>query len=103
MVKASLWPARTTKRSGRCVTRPRRATTGRTNKTVVGARRQTIIVSVLESLRLYLPTFTLANVIEEIERWWQKGQSCFTKLLKKLKLKCPAQSILDKVIPIPSG
>ena len=31
--------------------------TGRTNKTVVGARRQTIIVSVLESLRLYLPTF----------------------------------------------
>jgi transposase len=77
--------------------------TGRTSKTVAGARRQTIIVSVLESLRLYLPIFTLTDVIAEIERWWQKGQSCFTRLLKKLKLKCPAQPILDKVIPIPSG
>ena len=63
--------------------------TGRTNKTLVGARRQTIIVSVLESLRLYLPTFTLGNVIAEIKRWWQAGQSCFTKLLQKMKLKCP--------------
>lgn len=35
--------------------------TGRTSKTVVGARRQTLIVSVLESLRLYLPTFTLTR------------------------------------------
>jgi len=77
--------------------------TGRTNKTPVGARRQTIIVSVLESLRLYLPTFTLANVIEEIKRWWQAGQSCFTKLLKKMKLPAPTQSILDKVMPVPDG
>ena len=74
--------------------------TGRTNKTLVGARRQTILVSVLESLRLYLPKFTLASVMEEITRWWQAGQSCFTKLLKKMKLKPPAQSILDKVIPV---
>jgi len=29
--------------------------TGRTNKTVAGARRQTVIVSVLESLRQHLP------------------------------------------------
>jgi transposase len=83
--------------------------TGRTNKTLVGARRQTIIVSVLESLRLYLPTFTLPSVVAEIKRWWQAGQSCFTKLLKKLKL-APlpaateqARSILDKVLPIPDG
>ena len=34
--------------------------TGRTNKTSDGARRQTILTSVLESLRLYLPTFSLA-------------------------------------------
>ena len=74
--------------------------TGRTSKTLVGARRQTILVSVLESLRLYLPKFTLASVMEEIARWWQAGQSCFTKLLKKMKLKPPAQSILDKVIPV---
>ena len=77
--------------------------TGRTNKTPVGARRQTIIVSVLESLRLYLPTFTLASVIAEIDRWWQAGQSCFTKLLRKLKLKAPAQSILDELLPLPDG
>ena len=77
--------------------------TGRTSKTLVGARRQTIIVSVLESLRLYLPTFTLTGVIEEINRWWQAGQSCFSKLLKKMNLKPSAESILDKVMPVPDG
>jgi hypothetical protein len=77
--------------------------TGRTNKTVAGARRQTIIVSVLESLRVYLPRFTLASVLEEVDRWWEAGQSCFTKLLKKLQLPLPSASLLDKVLPIPDG
>jgi transposase len=77
--------------------------TGRTNKTAVGTRRQTIIVSVLESLRLYLPTFTLASIIAEIDRWRQAGQSCFTRLLKKLKLPSPTESILGKVMPVPDG
>jgi len=77
--------------------------TGRTSKTLVGARRQTIIVSVLESLRLYLSTFTLKSVIAEINSWWQAGQSCFTKLLKKMKLPPPTESILDKVMPAPDG
>ena len=40
--------------------------TGRTSKTLRGARRQTILVSVLESLRQQLPTFTLSAVIGEI-------------------------------------
>jgi len=77
--------------------------TGRTNKTAVGTRRRTIIVSVLESLRLYLPTFTLASIIAEIDHWRQAGQSCFTQLLKKMKLACTAESILDKVMPVPDG
>jgi hypothetical protein len=77
--------------------------TGRTNKTLVGARRQTILVSVLESLRLYLPKFTLQGVMEEIDRWERAGKSCFTRLLNKLKLPCPAETILDKVLPVPSG
>ncbi len=77
--------------------------TGRTSKTLVGARRQTILVSVLESLRLYLPTFTLASVIAEINRWWQAGQSCFTKLLKQMKLQPGIDSILDKVLAAPDG
>lgn len=77
--------------------------TGRTNKTLAGARRQTILVSVLESLRVYLPRFTLGSVMAEINRWWQTGQSCFRTLLNKLKLNPPGQSILDKVLPIPDG
>jgi transposase len=77
--------------------------TGRTNKTVNGARRQTILVSVLESLRLYLPTFNLDSIVNEINGWRQAGQSCFTRLLRKLKLPNPTESILDKVLPAPDG
>ena len=80
--------------------------TGRTNKTFAGARRQTILTSVLESLRLYLPTFTLSSVITEIHRWIEAGRSCFADLLKKLKLTPPQHSVLDRVLPVlpsPSG
>lgn len=77
--------------------------TGRTNKTLVGARRQTILTSVLESLRLYLPTFTLASVIAEVQRWLGAGRSCFTELREKLKIPPPESSVLDRVIPQPSG
>jgi hypothetical protein len=77
--------------------------TGRTNKTPTGARRQTIIVSVLESLRVYLKTFTLASVTAEIARWWQTGYSCFARLLKQMKLPSPTKSVLDQVLPAPDG
>jgi hypothetical protein len=77
--------------------------TGRTSKTLVGARRQTILTSVLESLRLYLKTFTLSSVIEELQRWGTAGRSCFTALLKKLKLTLPKQPTIDRVLPKPSG
>jgi hypothetical protein len=77
--------------------------TGRTNKTPRGARRQTILVSVLESLRQQLPTFTLSSVIDEVLHWCDTGKSCFAKLLAKLRLKPPSQSPLDLVLPVPSG
>jgi transposase len=77
--------------------------TGRSNKTSAGARRQTIIVSVLESLRLYLPSFTLVAISAEIGRWWQTGQSCFTRLLKTMKLSSPTETILDRLMPAPDG
>jgi transposase len=77
--------------------------TGRTNKTVNGARRQTILTSVLESLRLYLPTFTLSSVLEELKRWWATGRSCFEKLVENLKLTSPEQSVIDQILPGPSG
>jgi transposase len=77
--------------------------TGRTSKTVHGARRQTIVTSVLESLRLYLSSFTLPKVIEEVQGWMATGRSCFEELLGKLGLPLPTQSILDEVLPTPSG
>jgi len=77
--------------------------TGRTSKTLHGARRQTILTSVLESLRLYLKTFTLASVLDEMKRWCATGHSCFTKLLRQLKLTVPEKSVLDRVLPNPSG
>jgi transposase len=77
--------------------------TGRTNKTVLGARRQTIVTSVLESLRLYLNTYTLPNVIEEVKNWLATGESCFEKLLAKLGLTLPEQSILEQILPLPDG
>src|SRR5271166_5661019 len=82
--------------------------TGRTNKTPVGARRQTVIVSVLESLRQYLSAFTLSNVIEEVGHWLQAGRSCFARLAAKLRLSDgPSQangpSLLDRVLHVPDG
>jgi hypothetical protein len=83
--------------------------TGRTNKTVAGARRQTVILSVLESLRQHLSTFTLSSVIEEIRHWCETGRSCFARLAEKLGLSdrgLPNDgrlSLLDRVIPVPDG
>jgi hypothetical protein len=57
--------------------------TGRANKTVVGARRQTMIVSVLESLRQHLSSFTQSSVIEEIRRRAETGRSCFARWVSR--------------------
>jgi transposase len=76
--------------------------TGRTSKTFRGARRQTILTSVLQSLRVYLPTFTLATVSAEISRWARAGQSCFEDLLAKLEIPLPEESLLDFLLPHPS-
>jgi transposase len=83
--------------------------TGRTSKTISGARRQTVIVSVLESLRPHLSTFTLSSVIQEVRHWFETGRSCFARLAEKLGLTVPASptagrpSILDRVLPVPDG
>ncbi len=83
--------------------------TGRTSKTVPGARRQTVIVSVLESLRQHLSTFTLSTVIEEIRRWSETGRSCFARLAERLDLiglgfsAAGRPSLLDRTIPVPGG
>jgi transposase len=77
--------------------------TGRTSKTTAGARRTTVVGSVLESLRLYLLEYTLGSVIEEVCRWQQTGRSCFRALLEKSGILLPEQSVLDSVLPQPSG
>jgi hypothetical protein len=76
---------------------------GRTSKTVSGARRSTVVGSVLESLRLYLPAYTLGGVIAEVRRWQEAGRSCFRELLGRLGLALPGHSVLERVLPQPSG
>ena len=75
--------------------------TGRTSKTPNGARRQTILTSVLQSLRQYLPKFTLETVTSEIQAWAINGHSCFERYLNKLKIPWPDVSILDQLFPKP--
>ena len=77
--------------------------TGRTNKTLKGARRQTIVTSVLESLRLYLPSFTLSTVLDELQRWWETGRSCFAELVEKFGYAPPKTPVIDQLLPGPSG
>jgi hypothetical protein len=75
--------------------------TGRTNKTAAGTRRRSIVTSVLQSLRLYLPNYTLKTVIAETLRWFQTGLSCFEERLRKLNLELPKESILKQLYPTP--
>ena len=82
--------------------------TGRTSKTPQGERRQTVIVSVLQSLRQYLSTFTLSSVIKEVAQWLKAGRSCFTRVANKLgliggRLNANRPSVLDCLLPVPGG
>jgi hypothetical protein len=79
--------------------------TGRTSKTLCGARRRTILVSVFESLRLHLSEFTLPDVLSEIQGWLTTGVSRFTQLLAATNLPPPAASphpasVLDQLLPV---
>lgn len=76
---------------------------GRTSKTLAGARRTTILSSVLASLRLYLAKYTLSSVLAEIQRWQETGRSCFRELLDKGQIPLPEPSVLERVLPQPSG
>jgi transposase len=58
--------------------------TGRTSKTEAGARRRSVIVSVLESLRVNLERFHLGSVLEEVKRWMTDGISRFAQQLRDL-------------------
>jgi len=80
-----------------------RRDTGRTNKKPSGAKRQTIITSVLRTLGKQLSKFTLESVITEVQRWAECGRSCFTDQAAAAGLSRPPPdaeqgSLLDRII-----
>ena len=57
----------------------------RTNKTATGAHRRSVIVSVLQSLRVNLEDFRLTTVLEEVTRWMKEGISRFAEQWQALQ------------------
>lgn len=80
--------------------------TGRTSKTVQGAKRQSIVSSVLQSIGKQLGEFTLEAVIKEATRWLEQGRSCFCEMVTAKAIKpppsppdtAPPRSLLDRLI-----
>ena len=60
-----------------------------TSKTKNGAKRQSIIASVLFSLKQNLKEFTLESVTEEIIRWRMEGRSLFDRQLQQVRASSP--------------
>jgi hypothetical protein len=58
---------------------------GRTSRSAQGARRRSVISSVLESLRQNLREFRLSTVLPEVLRWLRTGRSLFTRQLQALR------------------
>ena len=63
---------------------------GRTNKTAPGAHRRSVIVSVLQSLRVNLENFSLTTVLREVSHWMKEGASLFAKQWQAMQTKEPA-------------
>jgi len=59
---------------------------GRTSKSDEGAKRRSIIMTVLMSLRTRFTKFTLNTLLREVEQWVEQGCSIFEKELAELKL-----------------
>lgn len=74
--------------------------TGRTSKTAHGAKRRSIISSVLQSVCKQIGSFTLERVIEEIKNWMHRGRSCFQEQADASGLRRPHRSkpILDQLV-----
>jgi hypothetical protein len=57
----------------------------RTSKSEAGAKRRGVIMSVLASLSKRIEKFTLGNLLAEINRWIEAGQSVFQEELASLR------------------
>ncbi len=66
--------------------------TGRTSKTPAGARRRSVISSVLQSIGKQLEQFTLEAVIGEANRWLEVGHSCFAEQVEERGLSPPERA-----------
>jgi len=62
----------------------------RTSKTEAGAKRRSIIVTVLASLQTRIENFTLSRMLSEIDRWLSKGSSIFEQELQAFQANLPA-------------
>ena len=58
---------------------------GRTSKSDKGAKRRSVIMTVLASLRTRFAKFTLEILLSEVQRWLAAGRSIFESELAKLK------------------
>ena len=74
--------------------------TGRTSKTPSGAKRQSVISSVLQSIGKQLGTLTLGGVIDDIHTWVEHGKSRFQEMMPASGLSPPTRkaSLLDRLI-----
>lgn len=81
--------------------------TDRTSKTAHGAKRRSVISSVLQSIGKSVDNFTLESVIGEAQRWLREGCSCFTREVEARGLSPPVNdsiegasgiSLLDRLI-----
>lgn len=59
--------------------------TARTSKTEAGAKRRSVIMSVLASLSKRLERFTLDRVVSELSNWFETGRSVFQDELAALQ------------------
>jgi uncharacterized protein YbbK (DUF523 family) len=73
--------------------------TDQTSRTLRGARRRTVIVTVLKSASRSLGAcaITLNQLLEHVQSWMIRGRSVFSEALVELGLKVPAESRLDRI------
>ena len=77
--------------------------TDQTSRSIGGARRRTILASVLESLRTRLPQIDLRAILNEVADWARSGLSCFGRAVNALGLAPLDHSPLDQLVPLPSS
>ena len=77
--------------------------TDQTSRSIRGARRRTILASVLESLRTRLPQIDLKSVLNEVAAWASSGLSRLGQAVKALRLTPLEHSPLDQLVPLESA